>query len=430
MSVVVRFAPSPTGHLHVGSLRAALFNFYFAKKHNGLFTIRIEDTDGERNQAKYTKSIIDSFAWCGIRSDREILYQSERKDIYKKYIAKLLESGAIYSAEETDSNGALSKVIKCRIPRERKKIEFVDKIRGVITFETKEFDDFIIVRSDGTPLYNLVSVIDDMETGITHVIRGEEHLSNTPKQILLYEALGHTPPIFAHLPLILGQNRKKLSKRDAVTAVIDYKKEGFLPEALCSYLLRLGWAHGDQEIFTYEEIIAYFELDKVHHAPAIFDQRKLLSVNHYFIAHKNQEELLSLLKKDFFSESLEVSDKTLLFLITLYKDRAKTLLELSENVLDIVNIDDKKVPEIITIEEKKTYQNLLSHILEDLEAGIPLTKIFKENPAYKDYDKATLYKALRLGLIRKLESPSIIKIGEALGQEECKKRIRESIEKL
>lgn len=421
MNRKVRFAPSPTGHLHIGGLRAALFNYYFAKQSNGKFVLRIEDTDHQRNKEEYTKAILDSFAWCGIESDEEIVYQSKRQPLYEQYIKQLVTSGKAYYEEQIDETDKKSTVLKCRVEKNHSHISFNDIIRGEIAFPIEEFEDFIIARSDGTPLYNLVVVIDDIEMGISHIIRGEEHLPNTPKQIILYRALGATIPQFAHLPLILGPDRKKLSKRDAATAVIDYKNEGIYPEALCMYLLRLGWAHKDQEIFTIEEIYRYFKLEDIHLAGAIFDYQKLLSVNRHYLKLRSNEEIFQDIKK-LFSENNEFlfDQKKDLEIITLYKDRASTLKELATICTKL-----KKEP-IFNNEEPKEldiFLKVISALLEKIKENISIKNAIDSIEKETSCTKHIIYTALRYALLGQTESPSILKIISILELEEIKSRL-------
>jgi glutamyl-tRNA synthetase len=415
MNIKVRFAPSPTGNLHIGGLRAALFNYYFAKQNNGKFVIRIEDTDHSRNKEEYIKAIIDSFLWCNIASDEPIIYQSQRNEIYKKYIEKLIQSNKAYYSDEADEEGNISKVIKCKVDKNISHIRFNDIIRGEISFPTSEFDDFIIVRSDGTPLYNLVVVIDDILMNITHIIRGEEHLSNTPKQLLLYNAFNKTPPQFAHLPLILGSDKKKLSKRDAATSVIDYKKEGYLPEALCMYLLRLGWAYKDQEIFTQEEIFKYFKLENIHHAGAIFDNQKLLSINQYFI---KQLSILKLYDTIFNWDNNVLNilyKENDLLLLSLYQSRSQTLLELINNINLIKNKPIYKNIDEFNINSIKENIFLFKNTIEKSNDSFD---IILKHTIFKNCDKTILYKSIRFAILGIFESPSIIEIMNILKKNE------------
>lgn len=425
MNIRVRFAPSPTGYLHIGGLRAALFNYYFAKKNQGNFLIRIEDTDHLRNKIEYNQAILDAFTWCGIKSDEEILYQSQRIDIYKKYITLLLDSDNAYYSDEIDENGKLSKVIKCRVDKSIDYISFNDIIRGEISFPMSEFDDFIIVRSDGTPLYNLVVVVDDIEMCISHVIRGEEHLPNTPKQLLLYKAFKKKSPYFAHLPLILGEDRKKLSKRDAATSVMDYQRDGYLPEALCMYLLRLGWSYKDQEIFTLEEILTYFKLEDVHLAGAIFDIKKLLSINQYFIKNISvdvlYEKIITWNSTILDQKDIELDKK----IILLYQSRSNTLSELVNNINFIKKMPDYFISDEINFFDIKKNIILFNNIL--LNSNNEFNIILKNEIFYK-IDKTLLYKSLRFAILGVFESPSIIEIMNILKKDEVIKRLKKSID--
>ena len=269
--VAVRMAPSPTGNFHVGGARTALFNFLFARKNNGKFILRIEDTDKERSKKEFEDDIFESLEWLGLKYD-EFYRQSERGEIYKNYVEKMLNNDSVYEAED--------KVIRFRNPN--KKVKFNDLVRGEIEFDTTELKDFVIAKSADEPLYHLAVVIDDCESGITHVIRGEDHISNTPRQILIQEAIGATRPLYAHLPLILAQDRSKLSKRKHGESVSlgYYRDKGYSPEAVINYLALLGWNPGtEQEIFTLEELINVFDLSRVHKGGAIFDEKKLAWVN-------------------------------------------------------------------------------------------------------------------------------------------------------
>lgn len=422
--VRVRFAPSPTGHLHIGGLRAALFNYYFAKKNNGKFVIRIEDTDVERNKQEYTTAILNAFDWCHIESDEPILYQSERKKIYDKYIDILLKNNTAYYFEECNEEGILTKVIKCRVNKNNSHIVFNDIIRGEVAFPTSEIDDFIIVRSDGTPLYNLVVVIDDIEMNITHIVRGEEHLSNTPKQLILYEAFLKTPPQFAHLPLILGPDRKKLSKRDAATSVMDYQKEGFLPEALCMYLMRLGWAYKDQEIFTYEELLSYFRLEDIHHGGAIFDRQKLLSMNNIYIKNTNIEILYKYIAKwDSFFQEIDTEEQNKK-IITLYQSRATLLTDFKEAILRIKIRPQWKHQDIEVLQiRQEILKNIINSIYQCLEDTNFSYDTFLKSSLLNSYEKPLLYKSLRYALIGVFESPSIVEIMKIIEKKEIKARL-------
>ncbi len=314
-SVRVRFAPSPTGHLHVGGARTALFNWLFARHHRGAFLLRIEDTDRDRSTDEAIRQILDALTWLGLDWDREgpeddgtyggYSRQTSRFEIYRAHAERLLAEGRAYrcycTPEELDARreaaqargetfrydgrcrdlpprAGVPAALRLRIPDAGTTV-VPDLIHGDVTFDHATLDDWILVRSDGTPTYNFCVVVDDVTMKITHVIRGNDHLSNTPKQILCYQALGYPLPVFAHIPMILGADRKRLSKRHGATSVLAFRDEGFLPEAMVNYFARLGWAHGDQEVFTTEELIQLFDLQHVGSTPAIFDQTKLEWLN-------------------------------------------------------------------------------------------------------------------------------------------------------
>lgn len=277
--VIVRFPPSPTGNLHIGTARTLLFNYLFAKKHAGKIVMRSEDTDKERSRPEFEENIIDGLKWLGLSYD-EFTRQSERNDIHKAYLEKLVASGSAYVSKEPSKADPNVEVEVIRLKNEGKQVTFTDVVRGEITFDTTELGDFVIAKSMNEPLYHLAVVVDDHEMGVTHVIRGEDHISNTPRQILIQEAIGAERPIYAHIPLILGADRSKLSKRHGATALSSYREQGYLPEAMINYLALLGWNPGtEQEIFSMDSLIEQFELEKIQKGGAIFDQKKLDWVN-------------------------------------------------------------------------------------------------------------------------------------------------------
>jgi glutamyl/glutaminyl-tRNA synthetase len=294
--VVTRFPPSPTGFLHVGSVRTALFNYLFAKKFGGEMILRIEDTDKERSKKEFEVNITDSLCWLSLPwSNEKILRQSERSDVYKKYLEKLIVEGKAYVSRETPKEeGDRAEVVRFKNPN--KKIKFTDLIRGEIEFDTTELEDFVIAKSLEEPLYHLAVVIDDFESGVTHVIRGEDGISNTPRQILIQEAIGAPRPIYAHLPLILAPDRSKLSKRKhgESVSINFYREKAYFPEAILNYLALLGWNPGDdREIFSLEELVQVFDLSKVQKGGAIFNIEKLNWFNKQYLQKLSAEEKLS-----------------------------------------------------------------------------------------------------------------------------------------
>jgi glutamyl/glutaminyl-tRNA synthetase len=286
--VIVRFPPSPTGNLHIGTARTMLFNYLFARQHGGKIVMRFEDTDKERSKGEYEENILEGLKWLGIGFDEGPVRQSERGAMYKKHLEKLIADSTAYLAEDN--------VIRFKNPN--KVVTFTDVVRGDISFDTSDLKDFVIAKSLEEPLYHVAVVIDDADAGVTHVIRGEDHISNTPRQILIQEALGFSRPEYAHIPLILAPDRSKLSKRHGATAVSSYRDMGYLPEAMINYLALLGWNPGtEQEIFTMEELISQFDLKKIQKGGAIFDIKKLDWVNKEHIKRLPAEKQRKILLK-------------------------------------------------------------------------------------------------------------------------------------
>lgn len=342
----VRIAPSPTGNLHVGTARAALFNWLYARKTNGKFILRIEDTDLERSEDRYVRNIYDSLKAIGLDWDEGPIKQSERFDIYKKYADKLVEEGHAYSFE-----GA----IKLKMPS--KMVKFNDIIKGEVEFDTSLMDDFVIMKSNGTPSYNFAVVIDDMDMQISHVIRGEDHISNTPKQIAVYEALGAELPQFAHMSMILAPDRTKLSKRHGATAVSEFIEDGYLPEAFVNFLALLGWSPSDgEEIKSLDQIIQDFTLEKLSTSPAIFEFDKLNWMNGMYIRSLSNEELTKRCKKYLSGFDLsEYSEEQLQKIIEAVKNKITKLSEIVDATDyffgDEVAIDEEIKNNVINTEE-------------------------------------------------------------------------------
>lgn len=440
-TVRVRFAPSPTGHLHIGGLRTALFNYLFARHNNGKFLLRVEDTDLKRSTQEYMDSQLEALKWVGIEADEPYFKQSERSEIYKKFIDQLLSEGKAYkaytSAEQaqeraermrklygTDSSEyeeveADSWVIRFKIDA-GETITFHDAIRGEVTFSRDYFDDFIIARADGTPTYNFVVVIDDILMKITHIIRGEDHISNTPKQFLLYKALGVEPPVFAHIPLILNKDGGRLSKRDGATSVQAYRDMGYLPDALCNYLVRLGWSHGDQEIFSRPELIDYFTLDGVGKKGASFDIQKLNWVNQVYLKATSDTDLILEIDQLTPNWSARYINHNLLQAVSIYKDRCHTLIELRDYI-DVLFagplVVDLPDTEKCILKDFKNSLETISWHKEDLDKHI---KLFLEE---KNIKMPNLGKPLRIALVGSPNAPAIVEILLVLGKEEVIKRL-------
>ncbi len=460
-TVRVRFAPSPTGHLHIGGLRTALFNWLFARHNKGAFLLRIEDTDLERSKQEYLDAILHAMTWAKIDYDEDLVIQSSRIEEHKEVIAQLVKEKKAYRCycmpAEVEARLAIAHadlehakydgycrnravtpdlqnklfVIRFALP-DVEKITFDDLIRGPVTFNKEQFDDFIIARSDGTPMYNFVVVVDDAFMRITHVIRGEDHISNTPKQIMLYQACGYAIPRFAHLPLILGKSGLPLSKRDAATSVMEYQQLGYLPDALINYLARLGWAHGDQEIFTREELIRYFSLDHVGKKGSVFDMTKLGWVNSMYMRELPDQALLEQIKEirpRFEAELSKWNDVQILALIALYKQRTKTIIELAD---ELKSLYERSTPYLVedisawvtqvTIEHLKAVANALEDAKDfSLEA---VTQTVKDCAKQYDLKIVNLAQPIRIALLGKASGPAVFELIALLGKEETVKRIR------
>ncbi len=332
--IVTRMPPSPTGHLHIGTVRTALFNYLFAKHHGGEMVFRIEDTDKERSKKEFETEIIEGLKWLGIEWANKIVRQSERSNIYRKYLEKAIAYDKAYISKEPSKNNPEETVNIVRLRNPNKKVTFTDLIRGEITFDTTELGDVVIARSIDDALYHFVVVVDDFEMGVTHVLRGEDHISNTPRQILIQEALDIKRPIYAHLPLILAPDRSKLSKRNGVIGLSEYIEKGFLKESIVNYLALLGWNPGtEQELFTMPELIKQFDIAKMQKSGAIFDIQKFLWINRQYILKLSNKEYF-LYAKRALPESITslktYTDDLLDRLLPVIKERASSAEEIHE----------------------------------------------------------------------------------------------------
>ena len=453
--IVTRFAPSPTGFLHVGGLRTALYNYLYARKNGGKFLLRIEDTDLARNSDAAVEAIKEAFEWCGLEYDGEVELQSRRTQIYKKYINELLESGKAYkcymSKNELDAlrkeqearkerpkyDGryrdftgtppeGIEPVIRIKAPLSGK-IEFDDGIKGHISFEAADIlDDFIIARSDGSPTYNFTVVIDDALMGVSDVIRGDDHLSNTPKQIILYNALGFKAPRFYHVAMINGSDGSKLSKRHGATDVMEYKRMGYLPQALLNFLVRLGWGHGDDEIFSMSDMLRLFDPKDINKSASTYNLSKLEWLNAYYIKNSGFYELAD--EMLFFGIDFRGLPKGEL-LMSLLQERAKTLLDIKAGVGLIVNApssyDEKAMKKFVNDESKALLAQYLAEFKEGLENTSEFEHFTMEFLNSKGKTLKDLAQNVRIALTGGSVSPGIFEMMEVLGASEVKKRILE-----
>lgn len=422
--VRVRFAPSPTGFLHIGSARTALFNWVYARHHGGSFLLRIEDTDMARSEQRFLDEILEDLKWLGIDWDEEPVRQSKRFDVYRKAAEDLLKAGKAYREGEA----YIFKVEKGRV------IELDDMIHGAITFNTDEIKDQVMIKSDGSPTYNFCCVIDDAYLKITHIIRGDDHVSNTPKQILFYEALGLTVPKFGHMPLIMGQDGAKLSKRHGGVSVEEYKREGFLPEALVNYLLLLGWSPGnDREIIPLGEAVKAFDMKGMTGVQAKFDIQKLRWMNSEYIMAKKDEEILPLVKKQMADAGKGLPpDGILLKVIGLYKIRVKTLSEFAA-MTDHFFGDDYSVEE--KGREKYLEAPASKEILRDFAGRLEKLGDFSPAATEEACRKLAEEKGLKAGQVihptrmaisGKTSGAGLFEMMEVLGKEKVLARMRKA----
>lgn len=457
MSTVTRFAPSPTGYLHIGGLRTALFSWLAAQNSQGRFLLRIEDTDMSRNSIEAKDAILKAFHWVGMDYDGKEIYQSQRFDIYKRYINQLLDEGKAYkcymSKQELDTlreeqmakkerprydgryrdfegtpPDGIEPVIRIKAPIEGM-ITFNDGVKGEINIASSEVDDYIIARSDGTPTYNFVVAIDDALMGITDVIRGDDHLYNTPKQIIVYNALDFEVPNFYHVAMINNEEGKKLSKRDGAVDVMDYKKMGYLPEALLNFLVRLGWSHGDKEIFSLDEMKELFNPNDINKSSSSYNLDKLLWLNSHYIKEASNEKLIELLKE--FGANLDNITKAPMILEAT-KERGKTLIDLAEQINIILiapnSYDEKSAKKAFKGDAKE----ILGDFMEILKQNSPTTK--EEFHASMDnlvqakgIGFGKLGMPLRVALLGSMTGAGMDEVMAILGSEEVSERIKKAI---
>ena len=455
-SVRTRFAPSPTGLLHIGGARTALFAWLYAKSNSGSCLLRIEDTDKERSKQEYTDEIINSFNWMGVNFDEDVVYQSKNHDRHLEVAKELLKNGKAYVCncskerldqlrKEQEERGENAKydgkcrnlsisesentVIRFKNPEEGS-VVFKDLIKGQIEFSNEEMDDFIIVRSDGAPTYNLCVVVDDLDMKISHVIRGDDHLNNTPKQINVFDALGIKPPIYGHVPMILGEDGKRMSKRHGAVGVSEYRDMGILPTAFMNYLARLGWSFGDQEIFTSDELLGNFSNGKFNSAPASFSLDKLTWYNKEYLNSMEFKDLQDLITSDNIKNDQYSKD-----IIELIRDRCNFLNDFSNEADYFFNKPKEFKEEDKVKAVKEDTLDLLSS-LQDRLIGLTdwKSEIIKEEintfVNEQEIGFAKIGLPLRLSLTGSLNSPSIDRVCELLGKEEVIERVDFAIKNL
>lgn len=454
MIVRTRFAPSPTGYLHIGSVRTALYCWLYARKHNGQFILRIEDTDLERSTQESVQAILDGMQWLGLEHDEGPYYQTQHFDRYKQVIQQLLDEGKAYRcyctkerldnlrAEQMETQQKPRYDGRCRdLPQQDSQQPFVvrfrnpldgevvvdDKVHGRVIFKNTELDDLIIARTDGSPTYNFTVVVDDWDMKITHVIRGDDHLNNTPRQINMLNALGAELPVYAHLPMILGGDGKRLSKRHGAVNVLQYEDQGFLPEALLNYLIRLGWSHGDQEIFSQQEMISLFDITHLNNSPAAFNFEKLLWLNQHYIKTCEPKYIAKHLIQQMQKLNLDITKGPALEdLIIAQRERAKTLEEMAQKSRFFY--EDFELQETIAADLVPVFKALLDKfelVSEWTEANIH--QVIMETAEQFDLKLGKIGPTLRLVITGGNVSPSIDVTARLLGKTKVVERLKRAL---
>jgi len=459
-----RFAPSPTGYLHIGGARTALFCWLFSKKMGGKFILRVEDTDRERSTEESVQAILQAMDWLKLDYDEGPFYQTDRFDRYKEVINQLIEKDQAYycscSRERLEAlrteqmenkqkprydgccrNQGLrptdgsSLVVRFKNPLEGE-VVFNDLVKGPITVSNRELDDLIIERSDGTPTYNLSVVVDDYDMAITHVVRGDDHVNNTPRQINIFNALGAPVPEFAHVPMILGDDGKRLSKRHGAVGVMQYQEDGFLPEALLNYLVRLGWSHGDQEIFSREEMQDYFALNDINRAPSSFNTEKLLWINQQYLKTSELGRVVDLVKQRLSKDGIQIpQEMDLSPIIDLYRERVKTINELAQSILYIFQDFEEYNPDSV----KKVFKaaaleplQKLKHKLSALESWSAenIHQVIQSITEELGVNMGKVGQPLRVAVTGGSFSPPIDLTVEMIGREKSLNRIDRAISEI
>jgi len=466
--VRTRFAPSPTGYLHIGGARTALFNYLFTRHHGGKFILRIEDTDRERSTPEAIQAILDAMHWLGLDYDEGPFYQTDRYPLYQRRVQELLATGRAYpctctaevlNAKRQAALKAKQKpmydgtcrppdsfsghprndirppyVVRFRSPRAGSTV-VKDLIKGAVVFDNGEIDDLIVARSDGTPTYNFCVVVDDIDMGISHIIRGDDHLSNTPRQIQLYEAFGHPPPQFAHVPLILGTDKARLSKRHGATSVTAYRDMGYFPEAVVNYLARLAWSHGDQEIFSREELIEKFTLENVGKSAGVFNPEKFLWINFHYLKTKALSDLAVAVVPFIEARGYRIpqDNKWLERMIATLRERTRTLTELVDAahyyLTDEIFLDEKAAQKFLTPEKAAPIQSLIDRLaaLGDFSEST-IEQAFVSTLKEHALQMGSLAQPARVALTGGTVSPGIHDVIAVLGKERAIRRLQSALD--
>jgi len=460
MSTKTRFAPSPTGYLHVGGARTALFSWLHARKHGGKYVLRIEDTDLERSTTESINAILEAMTWLGLDYDEGPFYQTRRFDRYNEIIDELLNKKLAYRCScprerlEALREGQMQRkekprydghcrgksiaadephVIRFRNPPEGSVI-VDDQVRGKIVFRNDELDDLIIRRTDGSPTYNLTVVVDDLDMGITDVIRGDDHVNNTPRQINILTALGKEPPRYAHVPMILGDDGSRLSKRHGAVSVMEYRKQGILPEALLNYLVRLGWSHGDDELFTLDQMVELFDIKDVNKAASAFNTEKLLWINQHYIKSADPVRIARLLSPHLGDLDIDpVSGPDIVEVVRQQQERARTLVEMAEISAffyrDYEDFDEKAAKKHLKAAAREPLQQVKERLAaqEDWE-GEKLHQVVIDVAESLDLKMGKVAQPLRVAVVGRAASPGIDVTLELVGREACLRRIDRALQ--
>ena len=462
--VRTRFAPSPTGYLHIGGARTALFSYLYARHHGGRFLLRIEDTDRERSTQESIQAILDAMTWLGLDWDEGPFFQSQRSDLYREHAERLLTEGRAYrcycTPEELEAKRKAALQVGRKPMYDRSCLQLTapvagrpfalrfkapidgetvvaDLVKGHVIFQNSELDDLIVVRSDGTPTFNFCNVVDDAAMAVTHIIRGEDHLTNTAKQIQLYQAFGYTTPAFAHIPLILGLDRARLSKRHGATSVMAYRDMGYLPDALVNYLARLGWSYGDQEVFSRAELIEKFSLESVGTSAGVYNPEKLEWLNFHYLKATPVEELADAVRPFIAAKGHQVPDdgQWLVRMVATLRERAKTLVELvgfaQFYLCDVVPIDATAAQRYLKPDIEKPLRVLRERLAQ--------TRSWNVETIHAHFNEVTEQFGLKLGQVAQpvrvamtggTSSPGIFEVLDVLGQERTLRRLDHAIDEI